>query len=95
MKYCPACAKLKATCALCEAGLEPVKGLNPALIFELATFLRVGSHECGARPGENVLSHAIRVVKESRSTLPALRLDLDDDLPPTMREPSQHPTVRP
>jgi len=72
---CSICIRFGCTCPLCECGLTPMRGLNDDIVFELAGFLKAGSHELGRKPGENILGHAARLVRESRRTLPALRLD--------------------
>jgi hypothetical protein len=56
-------------CALCEAGLKPVPGLNDDLVCELEGFLNRGSHDAGRRVGESVLGHAARIVRENRTNV--------------------------
>lgn len=64
---CSICPRFEGgICPLCECGLTPMKGLNDDIVFELAAFLRTGSHALGRTPGEGVLGHAARIVRERR-----------------------------
>lgn len=65
-------------CPLCECGLTPMSGLNEDIVFELAGFLRTGSHALGRTPGEGVLGHAARIVREQRRVIEIGNVDAYD-----------------